>query len=524
VILQELQSAIPQRIRTLTANLELKIFQSDVFFIFLGLALGILIFRTFSRLLFFYPARVQQKIMRLEILGLIEKASFFRLDQFQQGKLFQVLFDDVSNLRAFVGFGLLQIFNILIAAVVLVPKINESDSYLWPAFTPLFLSVVFFTFLTLWNQKIFKQMLDKKDDVQQFLIETYEAKQSIKNFQKEEAFVEKFNELSQNELKLFYKYSLGYAFTAPYVKLGIGASLIWGAILIKIQGGNSSDLVFFAGFLYLFLEPVVFLSWVAVVTSQGLSAWKRIKEIFNTLQTPIEQESILNNRSIFLSDSKIEFEMNSWSKILNISLDRFKWNVIVGETGCGKSYLLTQIATFFSIKKLNFSMVQQVPYLFNGTVSENIFLGRVVTADLEKRVLELFQVFQLDSIGVPLHELLELEVGENGKRLSGGQMKRITLIRSLLSNSDIYIWDDPFSSVDIILEKKIIQFLKYDIEWSSKTFLISSHRLTGVRLCDSLIYLGKEEGILQQGMVETSLKEKNVSDFFKEQMVEYSLD
>jgi len=524
IILQELQSAIPQRIRSLTVNLELTSFQSQVFIVFLALALGILIFRTFSRLLFFYPARVQQKILRLEILGMIEKSSFHRLDQFQQGKLFQVLFDDVSNLRAFVGFGLLQIFNIIIATVVLVPKINESDSYLWPAFTPLFLSVGFFTALTLWNQKIFKQMLDKKDDVQQFLIETYEAKQSIKNFQKEDAFVKKFNELSQGELKLFYKYSLGYAFTAPYVKLGIGASLIWGAILIKIQGGNSSDLVFFAGFLYLFLEPVVFLSWVAVVTSQGLSAWKRIKEIFNSLQSPIEQENNLQNRSILLNDSKIEFEMESWERLLKISFNKSKWTVLVGETGCGKSHLLIQIATFFSIKKINYSMVQQVPYLFNGSISENIFLGRKMTSDLEKKVLELFQVFQLDSLGVPLEELLELEVGENGKRLSGGQMKRIALIRSLVSDADFFIWDDPFSSVDIILEKKIIQFLRNHQDWSSKTFLISSHRLTGVKLCDALIYLAKEKGIVEQGMIETSLKEKNVSEFFKEQMVEYSLD
>ena len=56
-------------------------------------------------------------------------------------------------------------------------------------------------------------------------------------------------------------------------------------------------------------------------------------------------------------------------------------------------------------------------------------------------------------------ELLILPLGENGKRLSGGQIKRMCLIRTLMGNAKFIIWDDPFSSVDLILEKKIMDEL-----------------------------------------------------------------
>jgi ABC-type multidrug transport system fused ATPase/permease subunit len=519
-VLQEMQSSIPQKVRELTQLWESGRGQSWNFWIFLGLALGILIFRTLSRLLFFYPARVQQKFIRIEILDLLEKVPYARFSHLSQGKIFQILFDDISNLRAFVGFGLLQIFNIIISLIVLIPKVNETDSYLWPAFIPLFLSVLLFTILSLWNEKIFKKMLEKKDLVQQFIIETYEAKQSIKNFHKEEEFVKKFSELSQNELKLFFKSSLGYAFVMPYVKLGLGMSLLWAALLIRSRGGGASDLIFFAGFLYLFLEPVIFLSWVAIVTSQGLAAWKRVKELIAVLTSSTQKEIDLRNIEVGENLNEFSAQFYFWNQKIPLCLKKNQWTVIIGETGCGKSTLMTNLALCFRMGGRKISMVQQEPYLFNGTIKENIFLG--ATPDFEKLKLlkDLYQVFQMNSVGVQEEKFLELEVGENGKRLSGGQVKRVALIRSLLSDAEVFIWDDPFSSLDIILEKKVMSFLKTHFYWSKKTFLISSHRLTAVKLCDQLIFIEKA-GIICSGEVSSEIKGSKIEEFFREQMVEY---
>ena len=305
-ILQVFQAELPERIRKLTQLMGHGELGNASVWIFVGLAVGILIFRTFSRLLFFYPARVQQKTLRMELLDLLEQVPPDRYHVKSQGQLFQVLFDDINNLRAFIGFGLLQIGNLIIAAWVLIPKLNQTDGYLWPAFIPLFSSVILFSIMTMINQKITKRMMDKKGEVQQYIIEAYEAKQTIKNYHREESFIQGFVNVSGQELALFFRASVGYAFTGPYVKLGLGASLLWGGLLIKNRGGGPSDLVFFSGFLYLFLEPVMFLSWVAVVVSQGFAAWRRVKELYFLLDTTSESEREMAHSNAQISETNVQ--------------------------------------------------------------------------------------------------------------------------------------------------------------------------------------------------------------------------
>lgn len=523
-VLQVFQSQIPERIRTLTEKMGAGGIEDVSVWIFVGLAIGILFFRTFSRLLFFFPARVQQKLLRMELLELLEKVPSTRYKGRSQGQIFQILFDDINNLRAFIGFGLLQLANLMIAAWVLIPKLNQTDAYLWPAFIPLFSSVIFSSIVTLINQGIFKKMMDKKGEVQQYIIESYEAKQTIKNFHREDNFIKGFIRASSEELAIFFKSSIGFAFTgSSYVRLALGASLLWAALLIRKNGGSTSDLVFFSGFLYLFLEPVMFMSWIAVVTSQGFAAWRRMKELHAELVTPSAEEHELSKVSIHEEKNLLELELQYWEKPLNLSVEKNKWTVLIGETGSGKSYLLSKFATGLILKGQVVSMVQQEPYLFNDTIAENIFLGKLPTEENLSRARELVSIFQLDNLGGTPDEVLNLEVGENGKRLSGGQMKRVALIRSLMSGAQTVVWDDPFSSVDIILERKIISTLKSNLHWKDHTFIISSHRLTTVKLSDDVIFIDKHCGIKTRGHSQELLKEENVARFFKEQLVEVPL-
>lgn len=523
-VLQELQSEIPEKIRQLTQGIGDGHFGNFSVWVFVGLAIGILFFRTFSRLLFFYPARVQQKFLRMEMLELLEKVPSTRYQGRSQGQIFQILFDDINNLRAFVGFGLLQLSNLIIAAWVLIPKLNQTDAYLWPAFIPLFSSVVFSSIVTLINQNIFKKMMDKKGEVQQYIIESYEAKQTIKNFHREDNFIKGFVKASSEEMAIFFKSSIGFAFTgSSYVRIALGASLLWAAILIREHGGTTSDLVFFSGFLYLFLEPVLFMSWIAVVVSQGFAAWRRMKELYAVLAVPSTDEVELKNAKVITSERDLELDLRYWDRPFELKINKSKWTVLVGETGVGKSYLLSKLATGMILKGEVVSMVQQEPYLFNDTIGENIFLGKTPDEDMRKKAKDLLHIFQLDSLAATADEVLNLEVGENGKRLSGGQMKRVALIRSLMSGAQTIVWDDPFSSIDIILERKIVSGLKQDPAFKNLTFILSSHRLTTVRLSDEVIYIEKDAGIKTRGPAETVLKEQNVSKFFKEQLVEISL-
>ena len=521
ICLQYLQAEIPSRIRVLTEYMQEGRLGEVSVWLFIGLALGILLFRTFSRLLFFFPARVQQKLLRMELLEMMEKVPYTRYASLEQAKIYQVIYDDINQLRAFIGFGLLQVCNIVIAGAILIPKVNQTDAYLWPAFSPLFFSIVIFTIVTFRNEKIFEKMMKRKTEVQQFIIESYEAKQSIKNFHQEDNFIEGFKKSSKEELSLFFKASIGYAFASPYIKLGLGLSLLWGSVLIRQNGGSPSDLVFFSGFLYLFMEPVMFLSWVAIVFVDGIVAWKRVKGLYDVLAQVSPEEEEFKENSLKIDAHAYHSQFLFWGKENQLLLPKRKWSCLVGETGCGKSTVLTKLAIQLKLSGISVSMVQQEPYLFNDTIAENIFLGKELTEEKKLVAKNLIEIFQLDNLDSDFDKIMALEVGENGKRLSGGQMKRVALVRSLLSDAEVLIWDDPFSSVDIILEKRIMNKVKNLFQ--DKTFIISSHRLTTVKLADELIYLERQKTIEKSGPVTTLLKDKEIEDFFKEQLVDLSL-
>lgn len=521
--LQWLQSYLPEQLKILTERIGGGQWSEISVWTFFGLAIGILVFRTCSRLLFFYPARVQQKYLRLELLSWLEKVNPRRYQKFSVGQIYQVLFDDINNLRAFIGFGLLQVGNMIVAAFILIPKVNKADPDLWPAFIPLFSSVGIFSVAVYIFQRFTKEMFNQKGIVQNYIIETYQARPTIKNFHREKTFIEHFKKHSGKELKLFFITSLDDAFIGPMIKLGLGASLLWGAMIIRSKGGGAPELVFFSGYLYLFLEPLMFLSWLAVVTSQGFAAWGRVKNFSEHIKLPELEEDKMKNSSFVLTDKSWEFQIPCWEKDYEFKITPHKWTSIIGETGCGKSVLLGRIAQLLKIKDINVVMVQQEPYLFNDTIEQNIFLGSAPNEEKRKQALELLHLFQLESLAVSQADLLSMEVGENGKRLSGGQAKRVALIRSLLSDAEVILWDDPFSSVDIILERKIIQKLYASNILNHRTIILTSHRLTTVKQSDELIYLEKDHGPQFLGNVDQGLNNAQVQHFFQSQMVELSL-
>jgi ATP-binding cassette subfamily B multidrug efflux pump len=146
-------------------------------------------------------------------------------------------------------------------------------------------------------------------------------------------------------------------------------------------------------------------------------------------------------------------------------------------------------------------------------------LGHEKTDELVEKVWELVKIFELSHLAHTKDEVLNLELGENGKKVSGGQAKRIALIRSLISEVDTYLWDDPFSSVDVILEKKILRELKNKGYFKDKNVLLTSHRLTTVQQSHE-IYLLDKNGIVEHGEVKELLKSKSkVSEYFEKQSV-----
>lgn len=465
---------------------------------------GIILFRTSSRLLFFYPARVQQKYLRVEIIELLENSHPDQYKSFNSGQIYQTLFNDLAQIRAVVGFGFLQIANVIVAFYVLVPKIAQFDSRLLIAFLPMLIGVLVYGSVVTYLQKYFKKAQDYQGEVQNFLIESFDGKKSIQNFHAEESFLKLFKEFSWRELATNFKAAIGIEIFEPMVKLSVGISFLWAAYLVYDLKLSATVLILFSGFLYLFVEPLMMLSWIGLVFVRGKASWERIDLLVNCLLKSQDHSSYV-----------IKF----WDKKIDLKIEKDAFNVLVGETGVGKTTLLLRLADYYRSlgEKVNF--IFQEPYLYNDSIRKNLFLGRRPSAEDEALALKYFEIFGLTDLTPHLKDLLDLEVGENGKRLSGGQIKRVALIRSLVSEANIIIWDDPFSSVDILNEKQIFDSLKNELA-GKKTLILSTHRLSTLRFCQHVTFLDKEKGILESGLVTTLLTPGNrIYEFFKKQMV-----
>lgn len=516
-----IQSHLPFLAKELADIVETGVDKINTWEFFL-LAAGIIVFRTSSRLLFFYPARVLQKDLRVELLEKLEGATPLRYRKYSDGQLFQVLQMDMEQLRALIGFALLQVGNIIVAMIVLIPKMMAFNSKMIYTLIPMVVSFLIFTVIVSRNKNMFKKGQDLQGEVQNVIIETYAGKKTIKNYHAEDDFVDWFKNFSWSELSTFYRAGIGIGFSVPLLPLGIGLSLVYGGHIVYQQNLGASSLIVFSGFIFLFLEPIMFLSWIGVVFARSYGSWERLKKLVADLakQTHEEKSYLDLNGNSRNTNEELNLKLSFWDENLELSFPKGQWSVLVGKTGHGKTFLLTQIADILKLQNQEISYVSQDPYLYNDTIESNIFLGQEVNDHRREEAFQLLKLFGLDYLATSKESLLKMEVGEKGKRLSGGQAKRLAIVRSLMANVDIYIWDDPFSSVDLILEKQIIAELKNWEPLKNKSVILSSHRISTVRASDYCFYLHKEKGIVEQGHIQQLMQpDKETYEYFKQQMV-----
>ncbi|MBP9674700.1 MAG: ABC transporter ATP-binding protein [Bacteriovoracaceae bacterium] len=479
----------------------------------LMLAFFIFFFRTLSRLFFFYPSRRFQHSVFKTLLEKVEETPPERYRDINAGQFYQILYEDLDWYKDLFGFVFLHLSNIALALVIILPSLAGFSKYLLLPLLPMIVSVVLFTIILSRFQKHRDDMQYLQGEVSQSVMESYEGKKTIKNYHAEKYFSKSFRQASFKELKAFTKTGLGFNISTPLIKLGVGCSLLWGAFVIKTHHLGATSLILFSGFVFLLTEPLMFMSWVGYVIGRSWTSWKRIRNLLLKLEAETVEEKMLQSLN---QTEKIVIPF--WSHHIEFS-PRSGWTVFVGETGCGKSTFLLRLAQVFKLKKIKCSLVDQNPYLYNDTIFTNIFLGKNPTPAEEQLARDLLSLFSLNDLAQKGEDILTLEVGENGKLVSGGEAKRICLVRSLLSSAHIYLWDDPFSSVDVILEKKILEQLRASPFMQGKSIYLNSHRLSTVKLTDEVVFLDKNLGIVEQVAVTEIKKAGRIHEFFQKQLV-----
>ena len=233
-----------------------------------------------------------------------------------------------------------------------------------------------------------------------------------------------------------------------------------------------------------------------------INAYVSMNRVATFLKINTEKKSNISKKkdkeySIKIVDSKIGTNKeNILMSINELNLKKNESAVIIGETGSGKSCLIKSLIDRLIIlhkKEFNIdgiiSYASQTPFIVNSTVKDNILFYSKYNEERYRQVIKYCEL-ERDIKSLPAGDLTE--IGTNGANLSGGQKSRINLARCAYKQADIYLFDDPISSVDSIVYNKILnQLIKNFLK--NKTVIFASNDIKYMNFFNKVIFVEKEK-------------------------------
>ncbi len=342
-----------------------------------------------------------------------------------------------------------------------------------------------------------------------------------KNFRQEQRIYNEFKPVNRQTYRLSLRQGLTFSSIFPVLGTiaGIGTALVvyWGGI--RVITGTMS-----AGNLYLFIESIN-LFWFPLISiasfwSQfqlGLAASERVFALIDAeprvVQIADQPAPRLQGRIEFRN---LDFRYTANEKVLedfNLTIQAGESLALVGHTGAGKSSLGKLVARSYEfqggqlliddqdIRSFNLDsyrgqlgIVPQTPFLFTGTVADNIRYGKPEATDEE--VVDVASRVGGGDWLKALPQGLATSVGEEGKGISMGQRQLVALARVLLQNPAVLILDEATASVDPLTETQIQEGL--DVVLRDRTAIVIAHRLSTIKSADRIIVLRNGQ-ILEEG-------------------------
>lgn len=274
-----------------------------------------------------------------------------------------------------------------------------------------------------------------------------------------------------------------------------------GAVRVKSGDMSIGELTSFIYLFTLLIFPLRIIGYVLSEIPHSSSGWKRVNEI---LSEPLESDprTIIKSpqKGLGLQVEHVSFGFSSDTddvvKDVGFSLPVGSIAAVVGPTGCGKSSLLQIIAGLYAPSEgriyadiANTSIVFQEPFLFSGSIKENIVLDRgVADEQLESALF----VSAADEFIDQFDQGINTLIGERGVMISGGQRQRIALARALACSPTLMLLDDTTSALDPNTEQLIIERIRSEIK--STTILLVATRPSTIALADVVLFM--EEGRL----------------------------
>jgi ATP-binding cassette subfamily B multidrug efflux pump len=487
-----------------------------------GISVLIGIFRYIWRRCLLGTSRRVEEGLRNKLFAHIQTLSASYFVKTKTGDLMAHATNDIQHIRMATGMGMVALTDAVVlgtAAIGFMAYMNVKLTLF--VLIPMPMIVFGARFFSKKMHRYYGEVQGSFSDLTEIVRERFAGIRIIKAFNRQQEAASRLESVSKNYVE---KNMALVRITGSFFPMMVFFSNISLAIVLFLGGRQTitftitpGDFVAFISYLGLLTWPMMATGWVTNLIQRGKASLDRIDKI---IQTRPEVDDIPEPILLKHVKGSIDFESVSFSYTPHIHtsdntpvLDSINLKIkqghvlgIVGPPGSGKSTLLSLIPRIFEVVKGQITLdgidihkiqirnlrsmisyMPQEPFLFAGTIQENIMFGNTNTREPELIQAAQGACFYDDLIAFP--DGFKTVVGEKGVILSGGQKQRVALARTLLKDSSIMILDDPISQVDIKTGQTIINTIRSMA--GEKTIIIVSHRLSAVRFADQIITLDR---------------------------------
>lgn len=459
--------------------------------------------------------------LRSDVFAKVQKFSFANIDGFSTGSLVTRLTNDITQMQNMVNMCMrmmLRAPGMMIGAIIMAFMMNARLAVIILIVMPLLLLAILLVIrLAFPKFETLQKKLDKLNStIQEALTNVRVIKSFVRGDYEEARFAKANEDLKETSMGAF-KIVIA---TMPIMTLAMNITtllVVWfGGKQIMAGEMPVGDLTSFISYIVQVLMSLMFLAMIFLQSSRTIASSKRICEVLDTVvdltdEEALDKEKKVEQGRVEFCDVSFRYYKDSQEKVL----DRISFSIepgetvgIIGSTGCGKTTLVQMIPRLYdvdegkvlvdgtdvrdySLKNLRegVGMVLQKNVLFSGTIKENLQWGDEDATMEEIRAAAEFA--QADSFVQSFPEGYDMELGQGGVNVSGGQKQRLCIARALLKKPKILILDDSTSAVDMATEAKIREAFATTLKDTTK--IIIAQRITSVMEADKILVMDEGE-------------------------------
>ena len=473
--------------------------------------------------------------LRRDVFAKVQKFSFANIEKFSTGSLVTRLTNDITNIQNVLSMGLRMLLRapgMLIGGLIMAFLMNAKLALVFCVVIPVLIIALAFVMKTAFPR--FDVMQTKIDGLNSRIQENITNQRVVKSFVRDDFEKETFdranNELKDKTLRAMKVVILTMPIMTLAMNLTVMAVVWFGGQQILIGDMPVGNLTAFTTYVTQILMSLMMVSMIMIQGSRAMASSHRILEV---LDTDIDlNDDNASEKDRLVTSGEIEFKnvcFRYYKKHKKNVLQSINFTAkpgevigIIGSTGSGKSSLVQLIPRLYdcdegevlvdgvNVKEYSLNhlrdgvaMVLQKNVLFSGSIEENLRWGDENATMEEIRAAA--DAAQADGFVNAFTDGYNMELGQGGVNVSGGQKQRLCIARALLKKPKILILDDSTSAVDTATDAKIRRAFREEIPDTTK--LIIAQRVSSIQNADHIIVM--ENGTINGYGTHDELMENN---------------